>query len=285
MTDTTTNATGDTGDTGNAAGTGNTGGDTVRAGRAGRRAYRVAVTRQAASVLLGYPDERFFDRLPLVARAVTGLPRGAVREALDEFCEYATTTPEPRLCEHYVDVFDLRRRRTLHLTYYTDGDTRRRGHALTEVAAVYTRAGWRVSANELPDHLAVVLEFAARGDAAAGEELLVRFRPGLELLGTALHAHGTAYARVLDAVRLTLPSPRRGERETARRLAAQGPPAESVGLEPYGVGVPLPLTDVTGMTGEPRVPGQGRAPGVPGPGGPPGADAGRRRPPGGGGEG
>ncbi|RKS07234.1 respiratory nitrate reductase chaperone NarJ [Nocardiopsis sp. Huas11] len=247
MSDTTTSSTEGT-DAGGERGRGS-GAARTPTGRAARRAHRTAVTRQAASVLLGYPDERFFDRLPLVARAVAGIPRGAVREALDEFCEYATTTPELELCEHYVDVFDLRRRRTLHLTYYTDGDTRRRGHALAEVAGVYTRAGWRVSANELPDHLSVVLEFAARGDAAAGEELLARFRPGLEMLGTALHAHGTVYARVVDAVRLTLPSPRRGDREAARRLAAQGPPAEAVGLEPYGVGVPLPLTDVTGRGG------------------------------------
>ncbi|GAB2482460.1 nitrate reductase molybdenum cofactor assembly chaperone [Nocardiopsis aegyptia] len=208
--------------------TGGTGAPRRPDGRAARPAHRVAVTRQVASAMLGYPDESFFDRLPLVARAVAGLPRGAVREALDEFCEYATTTPELELCEHYVDVFDHRRRRTLHLTHYTDGDTRRRGHERAEIAGIYARSGWKVGANELPDHLAVVLEFAARGDADAGEALLARFRHGLERLGTALHAHGTAYARVLDAVRLTLPSPRRAEHEAAHRTAAQGPPAEDV---------------------------------------------------------
>jgi nitrate reductase delta subunit len=189
--------------------TSNEGTDDARArtGRADRHAHRTAVTRRAASVLLGYPDESFFERLPLVARAVAGLPHGAVRAALDEFCEYATTTPEARLCEHYADVFDLRRRRTLYLAHYTDGDTGRVGPALDEVADVYARAAWRVSVGERPDHLSVVLEFAARGDAEAGEGLLARLRPGLEMLGTALHAHGTPYARVVDAVRLTLPPP------------------------------------------------------------------------------
>ncbi|WP_053617860.1 nitrate reductase molybdenum cofactor assembly chaperone [Nocardiopsis sp. NRRL B-16309] len=201
MTDTTTSAT---------EGTGGTGAARRSDERASLRAHRVSVTRRAASVLLGYPDECFFDRLPLVARAVAGLPRGAVREALDEFCEYATTTPEPRLCEHYTDVFDPRHRRTLYLTHYSDGDARRRDRDLAEVAGVYARAGWRMGADARPDHLCVVLEFAARGDAAAGEELLAWFRPALDVLGTALHAHGTAYARVLDAVRLTLPSPRGG---------------------------------------------------------------------------
>ncbi|WP_017573812.1 nitrate reductase molybdenum cofactor assembly chaperone [Nocardiopsis halotolerans] len=220
------------------------------AARATRRAHRVAVTHQAASVLLGYPDQVFFERLPLVARAVAELPKGEVRAALQEFCDHASTTAELQLCEHYVDVFDLRRRRTLHMTYYTDGDTRRRGHALAEVKRVYAESGWRVESRELPDHLAVILEFAARGDARAGEGLLLRFRPGLELMARALHDHGTPYARIVDAVRMTLPAQERGDGETVRRLAEQGPPAEDVGLEPYGA--PPPRTEAPGGEGEGR---------------------------------
>ncbi|MEE2049055.1 nitrate reductase molybdenum cofactor assembly chaperone [Nocardiopsis tropica] len=235
------------------------------AGRSARRSHRIAVTHQAASVLLAYPDQAFFERLPLVARAVAELPRGTVRTELQEFCEHAASTPELELCRHYVDVFDLRRRRALHMTYYTDGDTRRRGHALAEIKRVYAESGWSVTAGELPDHLAVVLEFAARGDAARGGALLLRFRPGLDLLWEALRAHGTPYARVVDAVRMTLPPQRRDDREAVRRLAAEGPPAEDVGLEPYGVRVPLPVTDVSGRGVGGPAGGPAPAPGVPAP--------------------
>ncbi|WP_433698827.1 nitrate reductase molybdenum cofactor assembly chaperone [Nocardiopsis sp. CA-288880] len=235
------------------------------AGRSARRSHRIAVTHQAASVLLAYPDQAFFERLPLVARAVAELPRGTVRTELQEFCEHAASTPELELCRHYVDVFDLRRRRALHMTYYTDGDTRRRGHALAEIKRVYAESGWSVTAGELPDHLAVVLEFAARGDAARGGALLLRFRPGLDLLWEALRAHGTPYARVVDAVRMTLPPQRRDDREAVRRLAAEGPPAEDVGLEPYGVRAPLPVTDVSGRGTGGTAGGVPPAPGVPAP--------------------
>ncbi|MFE6308305.1 nitrate reductase molybdenum cofactor assembly chaperone [Nocardiopsis sp. NPDC057823] len=213
------------------------------AGRSARRVHRRAVTHQAASILLGYPDQAFFERLPLVALAVAELPRGTVREALHEFCEHACATPELELCAHYVDVFDLRRRRSLYMTYYTDGDTRRRGHSLAEIKAVYREAGWEVLPGELPDHLAVLLEFAARGSDSRGEELLLRFRPGLDLLARALEEYGTPYARVVDAVLQTLPPQRAADREAADRLVAQGPPAEDVGLEPYGVRNPLPVVD------------------------------------------
>lgn len=217
------------------------------AGRAARRTHVKAVTHQAASVLLGHPDQDFFERLPLVARAVAELPKSVARTELLEFCEHASSTPELELSAHYVDVFDLRRRRALHMTYYTDGDTRRRGHALAEIKRVYAQSGWRVHARELPDHLAVILEFTARGDADAGQELLVNHRAGLDLLGEALREYGTPYTRVVDAVRYTLPAPRRADEERMRRLAEEGPPAEDVGMEPYGARprVPLPLTDVS----------------------------------------
>lgn len=214
--------------------------------RTTRRAHRRAVIHQATSVLLGYPEEAFFERLPLAARAVAELPRGTVRSALLEFCEHAASTPALELGRHYVDVFDLRRRRSLHMTYYTDGDTRRRGHALTEVKRLYTEAGWKLDVDELPDHLAVILEFAARGDAEVGGKLLLRFRPALDLLGKALHAYGTPYARIIDAVRTTLPQERRGDRDAVRLLAEQGPPAEDVGLEPYRT---LPMADASDKGG------------------------------------
>ncbi|MFL1377887.1 nitrate reductase molybdenum cofactor assembly chaperone [Nocardiopsis protaetiae] len=219
------------------------------AGRPARRAHRRAVTHQAASVLLGYPDQAFFERLPLVARAVAELPRGTVRESLQEFCDHASGTPELELCTHYVDVFDLRRRRSLHMTYYTDGDTRRRGHSLAEIKAVYREAGWEVLPGELPDHLAVLLEFAARGDGVRGGELLLRFRPGLDLLARALEEYGTPYARVVDAVRQTLPPQGAADRAAVDRLVVQGPPAEDVGLEPYGVRNPLPMADTAADAG------------------------------------
>jgi nitrate reductase molybdenum cofactor assembly chaperone NarJ/NarW len=192
-----------------------------------------AVIRQSAAMLLTYPDRAFYDRLPLVRAAAAGLEARSVRERLTEFCEHAGGTSELKLGENYVATFDLKRKRALHLTYYTDGDTRRRGHALARIKEIYGACGWRLDAVELPDHLAVVLEFAARGDAVQGERLLGRFQSGIELLRAALHDCASPYAAVLDAVAATLPPPDEARREAAR-LAAAGPPAEDVGLDPYG---------------------------------------------------
>ena len=57
-----------------------------------------------------------------------------------------------------VDTFDLRRR-CLYLTYYSFGDTRKRGMALLQFTAAYRVAGFELAADELPDHVAMLCEF------------------------------------------------------------------------------------------------------------------------------
>ncbi|MFG3343204.1 nitrate reductase molybdenum cofactor assembly chaperone [Glycomyces sp. NPDC048151] len=199
-----------------------------------------AVVRQAAAMLLCYPDQAFYERLPLIESAL------AEQEPtpLDAFCKHARETGELDLGAEYVRTFDLKRRRALHLTYYTDGDTRRRGHALARIKEIYAACGWRLDPGELPDHLAVVLEFAARGDAVQGMRLLAAFQPAVELLRAALHDCGSAYAAVLDAVAATLPPSDEARREAAR-MAAAGPPVEDVGLDPFGgkvaLGMPMAM--------------------------------------------
>jgi nitrate reductase molybdenum cofactor assembly chaperone NarJ/NarW len=91
-----------------------------------------------------------------------------------------------------------------------------------------------LSDGELPDHLAVVLEFAATGDARRAETLLAEHRAGVELLRLALEEHGSPHADVLRAVCATLPPARVEDRAAALRLAQDGPPTEEVGLDPYG---------------------------------------------------
>jgi nitrate reductase delta subunit len=87
---------------------------------------------------------------------------------------------------------------------------------------------------ELPDHLTVMLAFAALAGEGRGEALLAEHRPAIELLRLSLHDLGSPYAHVLDAVAALLPALTVSERAEVARLAREGPPDEAVGLEPYG---------------------------------------------------
>jgi nitrate reductase delta subunit len=188
-----------------------------------------AAVFQAVALCLEYPDGEWrATRLPLLVRAadtLPGLPFG-------KFVRHAAASEADALTRHYVDTFDLRRRCCPYLTYYTFGDTRDRGMALLQFTAAYRAAGFAVASEELPDHLSVVCEFAARRPAD-GIDLLQRHRAGVELLALALRDAGSPYADVLDTVRALLPAASEEDLRRAMDLARSGPPAEEVGLEPY----------------------------------------------------
>ncbi|HEU4546374.1 MAG TPA: nitrate reductase molybdenum cofactor assembly chaperone [Microlunatus sp.] len=190
------------------------------------------VVWQAASVVLGYPDDEVVDRADLVR---TALADAAPHRAADfsSLWDFWATTAAAAVQNHYVEIFDLSRRHTLYLSYYTDGDTRRRGETLMTIKQRYRRSGFLVDTHgELPDYLPLILEYAARVDPRDGAELLQDFRRSLELLRLALVDKRTPYAGVVAAVCATLPGPSPRDREAVMAMAASGPPTETVGLEP-----------------------------------------------------
>ena len=109
--------------------------------------------------------------------------------------------------------------------------------ALLRFTHAYKAAGHELVSDELPDHLGVVCEFAAR-EPVSGLRLLAEHRAGLELLRLALAVLDSPYLAVGALVRALLPDPAPRDLERALELARSGPPEEEVGLEPFG-----PLTE------------------------------------------
>ncbi|WP_421743351.1 nitrate reductase molybdenum cofactor assembly chaperone [Cellulomonas sp.] len=192
-----------------------------------------ALTHRIAALLLEYPTAELVSQVPDL-RAI------APTRAFDPLLDHLTQTPLTALTAEYVDTFDLRRKICLYLTYYAYGDTRERGMALLAFKRTFRAAGLEIDADELPDHLCVVLEFSATADVEAGTRLLLEHRAGLELLRLALVDRASPWAGVLAAVCSTLPPLKGDEREAVARLAAEGPPGEQVGLEPYGTMAGMP---------------------------------------------
>ncbi len=211
---------------------------------------RNAAAWQAQSLLLGYPDDDLVGRLDLLRRLAITLAE-PVGVPLSRFLGHLTDTPLPQLSADYVATFDHRKRCCLFLTYYAHGDTRKRGMALLTLKQTYAAAGLRLTDDELPDHLAVMLEYAATSPRN-GMALLIEHRAGLELLRLAVHDIASPWADVLDSVSATLP-PLRGDQRTAvARLAAQGPPEEQVGLAPFAPPEYMPLPRDAQPQGAPR---------------------------------
>jgi nitrate reductase delta subunit len=193
------------------------------------------VVYQVASWCLDYPTVQLVERLPLLTDALAEQPRCPEVARLGGLVDHLARTPLDRLQRAYVDLFDLSRKHALYLSYWTDGDTRRRGEVLGRFKAAYRRSGFLVDTHgELPDYLPMVLEFAACADLAGGRELLQAYRPSLELLRIALQERQSRYAGALLAVCATLPGESPANRAAVQAMVdAGGPPVESVGLDPY----------------------------------------------------
>ncbi|GAA3748039.1 nitrate reductase molybdenum cofactor assembly chaperone [Salinactinospora qingdaonensis] len=191
-----------------------------------------ALTHRVAALVLDYPSEELLADIPLLRTAIAELPE-PMRAELGGVLDHLEQTPLRKLAEDYVATFDLRRRCCLHLTYYAYGDTRKRGTALLSFSSAYQISGFEPAVDELPDHLCVLLEFAATVDTEAGTRLLVQHRAGLELLHLSLSDADSPYRGALAAVSATLPPLTERLRDAVARLAAEGPPGEEVGLDPF----------------------------------------------------
>jgi nitrate reductase molybdenum cofactor assembly chaperone NarJ/NarW len=206
---------------------------------------QLTVVWQSASLLLDYPDETLMARLPMIHRLSHDLP-DAVGDPLRTTVAQLDTMSLSEAQQQYVETFDTRRRHTLFLTYFVHGDTRRRGVALLRFKQTYLRSGFVLDDAELPDHLCVVLEYAATVDQRLGRGLLLDHRAGLELLSLSLTDTGSPWVGAVQAVTATLPALHGDEWDAIRRLAAEGPPEEEVGLTPYATPAFDPATAAPG---------------------------------------
>jgi nitrate reductase molybdenum cofactor assembly chaperone NarJ/NarW len=191
-----------------------------------------ALVYRITALALEYPDDELRANLPALVSAAGTLDE-LYRSPLQGLLDHLSTSPLPELAADYVATFDLRRRCCLYLTYYAYGDTRKRGQALLAFKQAFRAADAELTNDELPDHLCVVLEFAATVDEARGRQLLLDNRAGLELLRLALRDCGSVYVAALDAISATLPPLVGKDRDAVTRLVAEGPPDEQVGLEPF----------------------------------------------------
>lgn len=185
-----------------------------------------------AALLLDYPSAPTLAMTDQLITAAGELPDPVRQPLLRVLHEFRSADPM-QLAVRYVETFDMRRRASLHLTYYAYGDTRKRGMALLRFKHAYRQAGVQLGDDELPDFLPLVLEFAATVDQLQGERLLAEHVPVLELLRLSLADSGSLYSSVLGAILATLPPISTADRRRIAELAAEGPPEEDVGLEPF----------------------------------------------------
>lgn len=160
------------------------------------------LTLRVLARLLGYPDDELRAQLPDLLDALRleqALPAARVQE-LEALCRQLAAADIFEVQARYVDTFDRGRQTSLHLFEHVHGDSRDRGPALVNLTQTYEKAGLFLSAQEMPDHLGVVLEFASTQPAQVAREFLSEMAHILNAMFTALVERDNPYASVIAAV-------------------------------------------------------------------------------------
>jgi nitrate reductase molybdenum cofactor assembly chaperone NarJ/NarW len=186
-----------------------------------------AIVFQAAALLLAYPEAGLIENLDVIETALGG------HAGSELFAPVLTHLRSQSLRESqsfHVQEFDLSRRHALHLSYWTDGDTRRRGEVLAEIKGVFRDSGLLGDLQgELPDYLPIMLEFAV-ADPDRGQGQLQRFRASLELLRIGLAEDHLPHAGILTAICDLLPGESPKTRTEVQAMVDEVAPLEFVGL-------------------------------------------------------
>lgn len=196
------------------------------------------------SLLLQYPTEEILSARIEIEDAVSKLPSGKQRQAIERFCRDWRSVSATEAQTRYVETFDLQKRSALYLTYYVHGDTRKRGVELVRLKRTYRDAGLLLEGAELPDYLPVMLEFVALAPPQAGDGVLQGFRTSLELLRSQLQEIASPYRHLIDAICIGLPRLKAAEIADIRRRIGQELPREEVGLEPFAPPEVMPVQDL-----------------------------------------
>mgnify|MGYP000960607249 CR=1 FL=1 len=159
-------------------------------------------TLKALSLLLTYPDAELREKLPgLIAALETDAALARPhREALLALAGEIAAADGLDAEEAYVDVFDRGRATSLNLFEHLHGDSRERGPAMVDLKLTYERAGFRLSAKQLPDYLPVLLEFLSTREAGEVRETLADCAHLVRGLGESLRGRESPYAAVPAAI-------------------------------------------------------------------------------------
>lgn len=220
---------------------------------------------RALALLLSYPTEATRALLPTAAEVLRNERRipPPIRRALVKLAEEVCSGDLYEMQERFVWLFDRTRSLSLNLYEHVHGESRDRGQAMVALLELYRSKGLELSANELPDHLPVFLEFLSTLPEVEASSLLGEASHVLQAIGERLHKRQSPYRAVFGALTALAADPADAEAlaslmaepddnpddlETMDRLWAE----TAVSFGPSDVGCPKAEALVNAMNADPR---------------------------------
>ena len=121
----------------------------------------MALTYRALALLLSYPTADLQAAAPAIIDAIRseGMVPAPIVGALEKLVRKLEREDLFDLQEGFVHLFDRTRSLSLNLYEHIHGESRDRGQAMAALIELYRSYGLELTANELPDHLPVFLDF------------------------------------------------------------------------------------------------------------------------------
>ena len=160
------------------------------------------VVLRALGALLSYPRAELLAALPEIRQVLANsrLLDAVRRQHLERLIADLSDCDPLELEERYVSLFDTGRATCLWLFEHVHGESRDRGQAMVDLKGVYERAGFHLSANELPDYLPAVLEYLSYRELSEAREMLSDCAHILRKIGERLASRNSPYAAVFEAL-------------------------------------------------------------------------------------
>jgi nitrate reductase delta subunit len=116
------------------------------------------------SLLLEYPKSELCEHWDEIKQLIPTLALidEEDQQALFHFMDWAGALSLTEYQAHYVNTFDFTPDNALYLTHHLfEEQDRERGPALVDLSDYYQAEGFKISDNELPDYLPLVLEYVS----------------------------------------------------------------------------------------------------------------------------
>lgn len=158
-----------------------------------------ALLLRALSALLAYPDAGLRAALPEIRQAIENSRDidARLKQDLVALADEIAASDELEAEGRYVDLFDRGRHTSLNLFEHVHGDGRQRGPAMLELRQRYFDAGMEPVADELPDHLPLLLEYLSCRDSDETRGTIGEIAHILRQLGNTLLKKHSRYAAVM----------------------------------------------------------------------------------------
>ena len=151
-----------------------------------------------ASALLCYPTPELQSAIGEIRTALAATPENLT--TLEPLLNHIESTDLIDLQESYVVVFDRNPSHSLHLFEHVYGEDRARGQAMVDLLSEYTKHGFDVVSDELPDYVPLFLEFISTCETDESADLLGDAVHVLAHIGGKLKGSESLYASVFDVV-------------------------------------------------------------------------------------